>query len=565
MIDRCRRRVVAVETQRGDRETAASALAMDLRWTGGLDTVAPAVLALGKTHFARTFGWMESGASRQETLSHLVVRSVPRAEDTPEAFAGWAREAGVSEGRLVELALYAPQWAAHVNHVLRWPGFEGAVWWIQAHTKDDRSWRLREMKELWAAEVSERTPLPAADLTEGAVDVEWFRQVYGEIGPERWRALDAAAKYAASSAGRTRAQLFARAMAGLVTRDELFGRIDGSRHQDAVRAVGLLPLAEGEAGQQDLLERYLRLEEFRRQARKFGSQRQQSEGRAVAIGLANLARTAGYRDPQRLQWAMEQQAVADLARGPVVLERGEVTLTLAVDADGVPSLSVEKKGKPVKTLPAALKKDGEVEALKSRLQELKRQRSRVREALEDAMCRGDRFTSSGLARCWRTRSWRRASRGWCSWRKAPQAIWRTRGARWWEPRGRGARARRHRGAAHRPSARPAGAGRLGRVAARVLPRRAGAAVQTGVPGTLPDHRRGARHQPLTAIRRPPGEPAAGAGAAWRARVGSAAGGGREPDVPRRGPDGSARLPGGVLHTGRHRGADARGGGVRPEG
>ena len=396
VIDRCRRRVVAVETQRGDRETAASALAMDLRWTGGLETVAPAVLALGKTHFARTFGWAESGASRQETLSHLVVRSVPRAEDSPEAFARWAREARVSEARLVELALYAPQWAAHVNHVLQWPGFEGAVWWIQAHTKDDRSWRLREMKELWAAEVSERTPLPAADLTEGAVDVEWFRQVYGEIGPERWRALDAAAKYAASSAGHTRAQLFARAMAGLVTRDELLGRIDASRHQDAVRALGLLPLAEGEAGQRDLLERYLRLEEFRRQARKFGSQRQQSEGRAVAIGLANLARTAGYRDPQRLQWAMEQQAVADLARGPVVLTRGEVTLTLAVDADGAPSLSVEKQGKPIKTLPAALKKDAEVEALKTRLQELKRQRSRVRDALEDAMCRGDRFGSSEL-------------------------------------------------------------------------------------------------------------------------------------------------------------------------
>ena len=72
------------------------------------------------------------------------------------------------------------------------------------------------------------------------------------------------------------------------------------------------------------------------------------------------------------------------------------TDTLAVDADGVPGLSVEKKGKPVKTLPAALKKDAEVEALKGRLQELKRQRSRVRDALEDAMCRGDRFTSGEL-------------------------------------------------------------------------------------------------------------------------------------------------------------------------
>ncbi|HEX6104624.1 MAG TPA: DUF5724 domain-containing protein [Gemmatimonadales bacterium] len=395
-VDRCRRRVVEIETRRGDRQTAASGLAMELRWTGGLDTVTRAVAALGKSHFSRTFGWAAAGASRQETLSHLVVRSVPRPEDTPEAFAGWARQARLSEARLVELAVYAPQWAAHVNQVLCWPGLDGAVWWIQAHTKDDRSWRLQEMKELWAAEVSERTPLSAGDLTEGAVDVAWFRQCFGELGAERWRALDQAAKYAASSAGHTRAQLFARAMAGLVTRDDLFQRIDSSRHQDSVRALGLLPLPEGGARRTDLLERYLRLERFRRESRRFGAQRQQSESRAVAIGLANLARTAGYRDPQRLQWAMEQQAVADLARGPVVVTRGDVSLALAVDAEGVPSLDVSRNGTPLKTLPVKLRKDTEVEELKRRLQELKRQRSRVREALEEAMCRGDRFDASEL-------------------------------------------------------------------------------------------------------------------------------------------------------------------------
>ena len=396
LVDRCRRRVVEVEAQRGDRESAASGLAMELRWTGGLETVAHAVPALGRSHFARTFGWAASGASRQETLSHLVVRSIPREEDTPEAFAAWAREARVGEARLVELAVYAPQWAGHVNHVLRWPGLEGAVWWIQAHTKDDRSWQLREMKEIWAAEVSERTPLSATDLTEGAVDVAWFGEVFGQLGEERWRVLDTAAKYAASSAGHTRAQLFARAMGGLVTREELLARIDESRHQDSVRALGLLPLAVGEAGERDLLERYLRLEEFRRQARKFGAQRQQSESRAVTIGLANLARTAGYRDPQRLQWAMERRAVADLVDGPVVLERGEVTLTLAIDDEGVPTLAVAKQGKPLKALPAALKKDAGVEELRSRLQELKRQRSRVRDAFEEAMCRGDRFGAAEL-------------------------------------------------------------------------------------------------------------------------------------------------------------------------
>ena len=180
-------------------------------------------------------GWGVTAAARQDTLSHLVVRSVPREEDTPEAFARWANEARISEPRLIELAVYAPQWAGHVNQILKWPGLEDAVWWIQAHTKDDRSWQLPELKDVWAAEVSERTALSAADLTEGAVDVAWFTRVYGELREERWKKLDTAAKYAASNAGHTRAQLFARAMAGLVTRDDLQARIDTKRHQDSVR------------------------------------------------------------------------------------------------------------------------------------------------------------------------------------------------------------------------------------------------------------------------------------------------------------------------------------------
>lgn len=396
LVERARRRIVEVETQRGDRASAASALVMELRMTGGLETLARALPALGKAHFARQFGWSSTERSCQETLSHLVVRSLPRDEDTPEAFAEWARAAKLGDARLVELAVYAPQWSAHVNRVLGWPGLEGGVWWIQAHTKDDRSWQLQEMKEIWAAEVSERTALSAGDLTEGAVDVRWFADVHGQLGPERWKALDTAAKYAASSGGHTRAQLFARAMTGLVTREELLARIDTSRHQDSVRALGLLPLAEGDAQRRDLLERYERLEAYRRESRKFGSQRQQSERRAVAIALANLARTAGFRDPQRLQWAMEREAVGELAQGPIVLVRGDVTVELSIDADGKPALAVAKNGKPQKALPAALKKDPEVEELRERHTALKRQRSRVREALEEAMCRGDRFTAAEL-------------------------------------------------------------------------------------------------------------------------------------------------------------------------
>src|SRR5262249_4201558 len=136
--------------------------------------------------------------------------------------------------------------------------------------------------------------------------------------------------------------------------------------------------------------------EFRRESRQFGSQRQASEGRAAVLGLENLARTAGFREPLRLQWAMERAAVADLAAGPKLVAKGEVTVQLALDGDGRPDLTVSKKGRTLGSLPAALRKDPDVVALREREKELRRQAARVKEALEAAMCRGDAFGGAEL-------------------------------------------------------------------------------------------------------------------------------------------------------------------------
>ncbi|MCC6241293.1 MAG: DUF4132 domain-containing protein [Gemmatimonadaceae bacterium] len=393
-VDRVRRRVVEIESQRGDLPTSASSHALALRWTGGIETLSHVVPAVGKAHFARTFGWNKTGATRMDVLSQLVRRSMPRDEDTLDAFAAWTRDARIGEARLVELAAYAPQWAAHVNHVLQWPGLEDAVWWLHAHTKDQWSWQFPEMRERWAAEVSERTPLTSADLSEGAIDVAWFVSAFEKLGRERWAVLDAASKYAASANGHTRAQLCARAMAGLVSRDDLVARIDATRHQDSVRALGLVPLPNDDGS--ELRARYLKLVTFALESKAFGSMRRESERRAADIGLANLARNAGYADPQRLQWAMEQSVIADLAQGPVTLERDDIRLVLSVDEDGIPDLAITKMGKTLKRLPASLDKDVEVVAFKQRLKELRAQRTRVRQALEEAMARGDAFLGEEL-------------------------------------------------------------------------------------------------------------------------------------------------------------------------
>ncbi len=401
-LGKVRARVLDVELTRGELPTAASAPALALRSVEGTEALIRLLRALGSDGFSRgrVYSWRAADSlTKDAVFSHLARVSFPAPSDTAEAFARSVSEAKIGTKRLIELAVYAPQWAGFVQRALDWPEFAEAVWWLHAHTKDTQ-WAVdQEIREVWTAQAAERTPLSAQSLLDGAVDVAWFGRVYQALGPERWRQVDEAAKYASGGGGHKRAQTFADAMLGRLTQEAVVGRIRDKRHADSVRALGLLPLAEGnKAREADLLGRYLVMQEFGRGSRQFGAMRQASEKAAVAVGLENLARTAGYPDPVRLEWAMEAQSVADLAAGPVSAQAGDVTVTLSINEWGAPALAVTRNGKPLKSLPPAAKKVPDVAALAARKTEIERQASRMRLSLEGAMCRGDRFTGVELTR-----------------------------------------------------------------------------------------------------------------------------------------------------------------------
>ena len=385
----CRERILEVELERGDLPTAASSPALALRYIEGMETLFRLIGALGKTSFVRGYVY---GLDKAAVFSRLIRSTFPGEGDTPELFAP-RFAVKISERRLIELGVYAPQWAGHVESALGWPGFAEAVWWVHAHTKDSQ-WSVdAEIRETWTAQVSDRTPLSAQSLLDGAVDVAWFHRAFKAMGQDRWAKLDMAAKYASGGGGHKRAQLFADAIHGNISRQDLMERIRVRRNQDAVRALGLLPL---EPGREDVLERYKLIQEFARTSNQFGSMRQASEKLAASIALQNLARTAGYPDPARLEWAMEAEAVADLAAGPVRVQSGGVEVTLSLNAMGAPGLGASRAGKLIKTIPPAVKKDPAVAQLQSRKKEIERQASRMRHSLEEAMCRGDRFTGREL-------------------------------------------------------------------------------------------------------------------------------------------------------------------------
>ncbi len=395
LIDLTVERILEVELARGEMPTAASAPALALRSISGAERLVQFVKALGRRRLTR--GWTWDVQATHSVLSHLIRVSVPAPDDTPERFAAAVASARIADARLLDVAVYAPQWAGFVQHALDWEGLEESVHWLHAHTKDSK-WRVdADIRELWAAEVASRTPLSAADLTEGAVDVAWYRRCRAAIGDERWMRLDKAAKYASGGGGHKRAQLYAEALAGTLDEAALRTRIADKRHQDSVRALGLLPVPAAEPERTaTLVDRYAVIQEFLRGSRRYGSQRRASEKRAAETGVDNLARTAGHRDPMRFQWAMETAAVADLAAGPVVVKREPYIVTLRVDAMGVVELTTTKDGKKLKSIPAKHRKDPEIAELRSRKKELGRQTSRMRQSLETAMVRGDDFAAEEL-------------------------------------------------------------------------------------------------------------------------------------------------------------------------
>jgi hypothetical protein len=112
--------------------------------------------------------------------------------------------------------------------------------------------------------------------------------------------------------------------------------------------------------------------------------------------MKNLAQTAGFVDPLRLEWAVSAESVKDLARGPVAVKKGDITVTLSLDHMSKPEIAVHRADKVLKSIPPAIKKDKKVTELTSRVVDLKKQAASIRQSLESAMCRGDTFVGNEL-------------------------------------------------------------------------------------------------------------------------------------------------------------------------
>lgn len=379
------------ELRRGEAETVFSEDVTGITYICGVEYLVRILKALGKDTLGRNayYSWYDSSnITKKEVLSHLLKYCYPAGEDTAQTLAAALKGTDIKDKRLVEAAMYAPQWIGLIGEYLGWSGLMSGCYYFMAHMNE----RFDDQK---MAMIARYTPLTAEELQDGAFDIGWFREAYGMLGEKNFAMLYQAAKYLSDGQKHSRARKYADAATGKVTLLKLREQIEAKRNKDLLMSYGLVPFAKKK--EQDLLQRYQFIQNFAKEARQFGAQRRASETRAAQTALVNLSVHAGFADVTRLTLNMESKMAEQFAPLMTWTRADDVELCLQVDELGKSEVLCRKGEKMLKTVPARLKKHPYVLEVKDAQKKLKEQYSRAKKLMEESMEDGARFTAAEAA------------------------------------------------------------------------------------------------------------------------------------------------------------------------
>ncbi|MBR5371677.1 MAG: DUF4132 domain-containing protein [Oscillospiraceae bacterium] len=372
LFDRVIAVVLPVELHRGDTETKYSDCIRKTQRIYGLDNFLAILQAIGKDSLNRSTYYSEN--SKKTNLSYLLSVCIPNAEDDAAALTEKLKKTDITEQRLIEAGLFAPEFLTMIAEHLGWEGFMSGCYYFMAHMNERFDDRRRAM-------IAKYTPLTEEELNLGAFDIDWFKSAYETLGKKRFGQIYDAAKYISDGTKHSRARKYADAVQGKLDPEKTAEQIADKRNKDLVMAYALIPFKDEDA----LCQRYLRIVQYRKEAKKFGAQRSASERKAADIALQNLAMNAGFADVTRLTLRMETKLLDDSKVYFDGITVDDVTVKLTVDADGKVDIAVTKNGKELKAIPAKLKKNEDILAMTDTKKKLTEQYRRTRDMMEQAM------------------------------------------------------------------------------------------------------------------------------------------------------------------------------------
>lgn len=372
--------IANIEAKRGELNTQVTHLAAKIQRCYGLEILVSILFNLENDTFVRGYNFILGDCTKRQILSKLLKCCYPSKEDTKDKLKNLLKGKKIKDKQLIEIAMYAPQWLDIISHYLDYPGLKSACWYFHAHVNDFFS----EEKTVMVARYS---PISIENLKDGAFDYEWFKEAYTTLGEKRFKLVYNSAKYIARGGLHRRSQLFADAYLGKLDFEEVKKRVTDKRNKDYLLCFGLIPLKS----KKDLLSRYEFINQYKKEAKQFGVQRQASETRCADIALFNLARNAGFSEVNRLIWNMETEKKASIMPylNPYQIE--DIELRLEIDEYGQSEIICTKEGKKLKNIPAKLIKHEYVKEIKVVHNSLKNQLIRVRQSFEEAMIKEEYF------------------------------------------------------------------------------------------------------------------------------------------------------------------------------
>ncbi|MEK3915938.1 DUF4132 domain-containing protein [Paenibacillus sp. FSL H7-0331] len=382
-------RILEIELNRGDLSTEVTRLANSIRHMEGMDYFIRILSGLDKESFVRGYIYSYGrDVTKKETFSNLLKVCHPQAGEDKVLLKQLLENRKISEQRLLEAAMYAPQWVEIVSDYLGWSGLRSAAWYFHAHINESFS----AEKETIVAHYS---PISPQDFNDGAFDIRWFQEAYEELGAQKFQILYQCAKYISAGSNHRRSQLFADAVLGSLKLEEMKNSIKDKRNKDHLLTYSLIPL--GKNRDRDIRERYEFIHQFLKESKTFGAQRRVSEAKTANIALDNLARNGGYADVIRMTWDMEGRKLDDLLHYLEPKELDDLTAQLVIQDNGKSEIRFTRKGKELKSLPASYKNHEYITALKETKSELTDQYKRAKAELERSMEAGSVFTLNEIS------------------------------------------------------------------------------------------------------------------------------------------------------------------------
>ncbi len=363
-------RILEFELNRGDSETPYSKNIDSLKRIYGAERFVKILSAMGKDTFVRGYIY---GSTKRECLSHLISVCVPNDGENAGTLRKLLKNTDITETKLIEAAMYSPEWLDIMEDYLNWEGFRSGCYYFMAHMNET-------FDEKRTAIIAKYTPLEIHDLQAGAFDVNWFHEAYDQLGEKRFQILYDAAKYISDGAKHSRARKYADAVMGKLNYSDTEQEITLKRNKDLLMAYSLIPFKDDK----ELLKRYMFLQKFLKESKKFGAQRRASESLAVQICLQNLSITAGYSDVTRLKLKMEAKLFEEIYEQFEAKEIDDVKVWIRLSGEKV-ELCCEKNGKLLKNIPSRLKKNEYICMLNETRKNLNEQFSRTKQMFEHSM------------------------------------------------------------------------------------------------------------------------------------------------------------------------------------